>query len=351
MTGDRSVSVERNELSAFCRALLQAAGATPDNASAVIEHLLEADAMGLRSHGVMRVPQYLDDIAAGGIDPAAIPSVNRQKPGRSHVDGGKGFGQVAGLVMADEAVRLARDNGVAFVTGRHMGHTGRIGAYAEAMARAGCVGIAVCSGPRSGHWVAPFGGLEGRLATNPIAYAYPVAHGPPVVADFSTSVVPEGVVRSLKHRGLSAPDGALRDPAGSATTDPNVLYATPRGTIQPLGGAFGYRGTALGILVDVLAALLAEDEADDLKREGSNLAMMAIAADDSFAMRAARMAGYLRSSRPLEAGRPVMMPGEREQREAAGRGDGPVLVDGPTWAAMTTMAGDAIRAPKPLPAG
>ena len=350
MSGDGSVRVERTALAAFCRALLKAAGATPANASAVVDHLLEADAMGLRSHGVMRVPQYLDDIAAGGIDPAATPTVVGQKAGRSHVDGGKGFGQVAGMAMADEAIRLAGDSGVAFVTGRHMGHAGRIGAYAEAMARGGCVGIAVCSGPRSGHWVAPFGGLDGRLATNPIAYAYPVAGGLPVVADFSTSVVPEGVVRSLKHRALPAPDGALRDAIGNPTTDPDALYATPRGAIQPLGGAFGYRGTALGILVDVLAALLADDEADDPKREGSNLAMIAIASDDPFAERAARMAGYIRSARPLDTDRPVMMPGEREQREASGRGQSPILVDGPTWIAMAKKAGGAIRAPKPLPA-
>jgi L-lactate dehydrogenase len=160
--------------------------------------------------------------------------------------------------------------------------------------------------------------------------------------------VPEGVVRSLKNRGLAAPEGALRDAAGRPTTDPDVLYAAPRGTIQPLGGAFGYRGTALGILVDVLAALLAEDEADDPLREGSNLAMLAIALDDGFAARAARMAGYLRSSPAIDAARPVMMPGERERREAAA-GGGQVLVDGPTFAAMVARAGAVIPVPPTLP--
>jgi LDH2 family malate/lactate/ureidoglycolate dehydrogenase len=348
MSEAQAVRVARSELAAFAKALLEAAGATPENAAVVVDHLLEADTMGLKSHGVMRIPQYLDDIAAGGITPAGAPTVMRPMPGRAAFDGGKGFGQVVGIAMAEEAVRLARSAGVAFVTGRHMGHTGRIGAYAEAIARAGCLGIAVCSGPRSGHFVAPFGGLEGRLATNPIAYAYPVADGAPVVADFSTSVVPEGVVRSLKNRGLAAPEGALRDAGGQPTTDPGVLYASPRGTIQPLGGAFGYRGTALGILVDVLAALLADDDTDDPRREGSNLAMLAIAVDDTFPIRAARMAGYLRSSPATERARPVMMPGEREQREAERADGGPILVDGPTWVAMVARAGDAIRVPQTL---
>jgi uncharacterized oxidoreductase len=277
-----AVLVERAPLAALGKALLAAAGATADHAGAVVDHLLEADTMGLKSHGIMRVPQYLDDIAAGGIDPVAAPVFVQAAPGRTACDGNKGFGQVVGQAMAHEAVRLAGTTGVAFVTGRHMGHTGRIGAYPETIAAAGMIGIVVCSGPRHGHWVAPFGGREGRLATNPIAYAFPVKGAPPVVADFSTSVVPEGVVRNLKYRGQPAPAGALRDAAGRDTTDPSVLYGTPRGTIQPLGGAFGYRGTALAMLVEVLAAIAAEDNTDDATREGSNLAMIAIGTDGAF---------------------------------------------------------------------
>jgi hydroxycarboxylate dehydrogenase B len=345
----RPVLVDRSELAALGRALLEAAGATPANAGAVVDHLLEADTMGLKSHGVIRIPQYLDDIAAGGIDPAASPTVSRPLPGRADFDGAKGLGQVVGMAMAAEAVRLAGANGTAFVTGRHMGHTGRVGAYAEAIARGGMVGVVVCSGPRSGHWVAPFGGREGRIATNPIAYAFPVEGGEPVVADFSTSVVPEGVLRSLKNRGLPAPEGALRDPAGRTTNDPAVLYGTPRGAIQPLGGAFGYRGTALAILVDVLAALLAQDDADDLAREGSNLAMLAIATDPGFSARAGRMSTYLRSSPALDEAAPVMMPGEREQRAATGAASSAITVDRPTWLALVAAAGDReLAMPKPL---
>ncbi len=344
-----AVHVPKAELAVFARALLEAAGAPASAAQVVIDHLLEADAMGLKSHGIIRVPQYIDDIDAGGILPGATPSVTRPMPGRASFDGGKGFGQVVGMAMAAEAAGLARETGVAFVAGRHMGHTGRIGAYPEAIARDGCLGIVVCSGPRAGHWVAPFGGLAGRLATNPIAYAYPVAGAEPVVADFSTSVVPEGVIRSLMNRGLPAPEGAIREPDGTPTTDPRAIYGTPRGAIQPLGGAFGYRGTALGILVDVLAALLAEDDADDPKREGSNLAMLAIAVDGGFAGRSAQMTNYIRSSPPIDPARPVMMPGEREQQEMARSGGRAVLVDGPTWTSMVARASGRIAVPPSVP--
>jgi hydroxycarboxylate dehydrogenase B len=341
------VRLPKAELAAFCRALLESGGATSGNAAIVVDHLIEADLMGLKSHGVMRVPQYLDEIDAGGIASKASPTVTRLAPGRALVDGGEGFGQVIGQAMAAVSVGLARENGVGFVTGCHMGHTGRIGAYAEAIARDGYLGVVVCSGPQSGHFVSPFGGLEGRLATNPIAYAFPVDGSEPVAADFSTSVVPEGVVRSLRNQGLTAPDGALRDPSGNPTSDPNVLYGSPRGTIQPLGGAFGYRGTALGILVELLATVVAGQEADNPHRMGSNLAMLAISLDEGFGGRAARMAAYIRSSPPIDPMRSVMMPGDREQ-EATRTGTEGILVDGPTWRAMVARAGTRIVVPMVL---
>ena len=342
------VRVARAALARFARDLLVAKGASAAHADIVVDHLIEADSMGLMSHGVMRVPQYLADIGAGDTDPRALPRVARLAPGRAAVDGAWGFGQVVGAAMAAETAMLAAETGVAFVTGRHMGHTGRIGAYAEAIAAQGAVGVVVCAGPASGHFVAPFGGLQGRLTTNPIAFAYPSRDGPPVVADFSTSVAPEGVIRGLLRRGLPAPDGALRDARGAPTTDPAALYATPPGALQPLGGAIGYRGTALALLVEVLAALLAEDDTDDSRRRGSNLAMLAIATDDGFAARAARMGEHVRSSPPIDAAAPVMLPGERERERARRLGDGPISVDQPTWRAMVGAAVAGIEVPEPL---
>jgi uncharacterized oxidoreductase len=340
--------VARGALGKFARSLLIGQGASINHADIVVDHLIEADAMGLKSHGMIRVPQYLADIASGGIDPQATPRFVRSAPALATVDGGRAFGQVVGQAMADEAVRLAAKAGVSFVAGRHMGHTGRIGAYAEAIARRDAVGIVVCSGPRSGHFVSPFGGLAGRLATNPIAFAYPVRNGQPVVADFSTSVAPEGVIRSLMNRGLAAPPGALRDAGGSPTSDPSALYRSPPGALQPLGGAVGYRGTALALLVEVLGALLAEDNTDDPDRLGSNLAVLAIATDGSFAERAERMGNYVRSSPPLDPHAPVMLPGEREHKEAMRTSEGPISVDQPTWEAMVAAAGDRIEIPAVL---
>lgn len=320
--------------------LLTAAGATAADADTVVTHLLDADAMGLRSHGVMRVPQYLAEIAAGELDPRGTPTVRVGKPGRASVDGGGTFGQVVGMRMAAVAVELGRSTGVALVTGRRMGHTGRIGAYPEWIAESGLLGIAVCSGSPSGHWVAPYGGRDGRLATNPIAFAYPAGADGPVVADFSTAATAEGVIRSLHHRGLRAPAGWLRDADGRPTTDPGVLYSSARGAIQPLGGDLGYRGTALAVLVEVLATLLVGDAVDEERRKGSDLTIIAIEVDAGFADLAAGLGRHVRASAPIDPARPVLMPGDRE-RAARGAAAARVDIDAPTWAALTDAAARA----------
>ena len=130
--------------------------------------------MGLHSHGIMRIPQYLAEIESGIIDPPAEPEIVPTGASRLSVDGQRGFGQVVGMLMVEALVPVAQATGVAMANGRHLGHTGRIGAYPEALAQAGLIGLAVCNGAPSGHWVAPFGGRDGRISTNPIAVGWPV---------------------------------------------------------------------------------------------------------------------------------------------------------------------------------
>jgi uncharacterized oxidoreductase len=333
---DEPVLVRSEALGELSCALLERAGAPAGRARVVVDHLLESDAIGLPSHGIIRMPQYLDEIARGEIRPDASISIDRPVVSRLVVDGGDCFGQVVGHAMVDALGPVALETGIAFATGRHMGHTGRIGAYPAALAQRGMVAIAVCSGPRSGHRVAPFGGREGRLATNPIAFAYPVAGEPAVVADFSTAATAEGVIRNLRNRGLQAPEGALRDATGRPTTDPNALYVDPPGTIQPLGGPLGYRGTALGILVEVLGTLLASDDTVDETRTGSNLALLAIAPQPGFADLAQRLGAYVRSAPAIRPEMPVLMPGDRER--AAALASAPVSVDGRTWRDLVVRA-------------
>jgi uncharacterized oxidoreductase len=302
---------------ALAEQLLSAAGAAAGHARTVALHLVDAELCGARSHGLQRVPQYAAEIAAGEIDPRAEPQVFGSGA-RWRVDGRRGFGQVAGGAAVECLRGAVAQHGLGFAAVHDAGHAGRIGAYVEALAADGMVAIAVCSGPKSGHRVAPYGGVEGRLSTNPIAWAAPREGEAPMVSDFSTSATAEGQIRLLRALGRVAPSGALHTAEGEPTGDPAALYTDPPGTLQPLGGeVFGYKGTGLALLVEVLATLLAGDDPTDPSRVGNNLALIGIDGDDDLPARVSGLAAYIRSSRPRAGVAGVLLPGEREQAARA----------------------------------
>jgi hydroxycarboxylate dehydrogenase B len=323
------------EAAEFSAALLVGYGAAPEDARVVADHLVEAETSGLPSHGLIRVPQYVDEILTGAIDPGAVPVTRQTTGGRLDIDARRCFGQVAGELAVDRGAQLAKERGMALVTVRQSGHAGRIGAYAEHLGLAGFLALIYCSGPRSGHRVAPFGGRDGRLATNPVAFSVPTSHQP-IVGDFSTAASPEGRIRSLRNRGLDAPPDTLLDADGLGTIDPNVLYLSPPGAIMPFGGErLGHRGFAMALLVEAMATLLTGDETADGSRAGNNLAFVVLDVGPEFMDRADRMCEYVLSSRPRGDG-PVILPGaiERERRRQMSE----VVIDAVTWAAMVERA-------------
>ncbi|HEY3085679.1 MAG TPA: Ldh family oxidoreductase [Candidatus Dormibacteraeota bacterium] len=322
------VTLDPDDAVSLVRRLLRKSGAPANHATLVADHLVESSRLGVHSHGLIRVPQYIRQIRSGEIAPAARPRRVATRGAVSWIDGDFGFGQVGGIYAARQAVVKARRHQVGLVIARHLGHTGRLGAYAELAAGQGCVAVIFGSGPPSTHIVAPFGGIDGRLATNPIAFAIPNG-STPVAADFATSAVPEGRVRATRNLGRRLPEGVLQDASGMATDEPAVLYGQPRGTLLPVGGPlFGHKGYAMAILVEAMATLLAGDKVDDRARAGANLTVLAIAADSVLSGATEGMAGYLRSARPLHAERPVLVPGDPER---AARERSTVSVDRRSW--------------------
>jgi len=338
-----SVAVRAMDARALVVRLLRKSGTPPKHAQVVADHLIESSQLGVHSHGLIRVPQYVHEIMAGDIDPVVKPERAARRSATMWVTGNGGFGQVTAQYATHQAQALAARYGVGLVVANHLGHSGRLGAYAEKLAANGYLGAIFGSGPPSGHLVAPFGGVEGRLATNPIAFAIPNGKEP-VVADFSTSAMPEGRVRSLRNLGNLLPEGVLQDAAGNATNDPSVLYGHPRGTLLPLGGrTFGHKGYALGLFVEAMATLLAGDQTDDRSRVGGNLTVLAIATQPGFADRTRRMVEYLRSAVPFHPDRPVLVPGDPERlaHEASS-----VSMDKQTWREIRALARDlSVRLP------
>ena len=329
------LTLQATEATAFVAALLRKCGAPPGHAGVVAAHLVESSLLGVHSHGMIRVPQYVRDIRAGEIDPRARPRRLRGKGAVTWVCGTACFGQVGGIYAMRRAIAAARQHGLGLVVANRLGHTGRLGAYAEIAAAEGCVALVFGTGPKRGHIVAPFGAIDGRLSTNPIAFALPNGKEP-MVADFATSQVPEGKVRNARNRGQRLPEGVLQDHTGKPTVDPSILYGRPRGTLLPLGGPeFGHQGYALGILVEAMATLLAGDEADDAERTGFNLTILAIATARGFERATGRMAAYLRSARPADPKRAVLVPGDPER---GARRSSVVEVDPETWRQTEVIA-------------
>lgn len=319
-------------------ALFTAAGASIDDARATVESLVTSSLMGHDSHGVIRIPEYLGFVAAGSIVVDAPLAVERTGPSTAVVDCGRGFGAVG----ADRAIRvgidIVRETRTACVITRRCNHVGRLGAWVQVAADQGLIALATCHSPLHGHDVLPWGGRDGRLGTNPIAYAVPTG-GDPIVADFATSVAPEGKIRLCRNEGKSVPDGWILDANGNATNDPNAFYGPPRGGILPLGAGAGHKGFALGLLVEILGSALAGFRSTDPQVFGNGVCFLvvdpaAFCPLEEFRRLMDATVAYIKSSRPAPGFEEVLVPGELEFRTLRRRQVDGIPVDAATLQAL-----------------
>jgi len=240
-----------DQLTAFANSIFLAAGAPADEAARVAESLVLANLCGHDSHGMIRVVQYADAIKDGRLKPGAPFNIVKQTAAVLVVDGGWGLGQVQAHRLLDRLIPRAEALGLAAGTLRQCGHIGRLGEYAEAAAARKMAFLATVNNHGFGRGVAPPGGTQPRIGTNPLCVGIPT-NADPVVLDIGTSVVAEGKVRVAFNKGQQVPEGWLLDPEGKPTSDPGVLYKEPRGSILPLGGAQAYKGFGIGLVLDML---------------------------------------------------------------------------------------------------
>jgi hydroxycarboxylate dehydrogenase B len=244
------------DLHALGLELFTAVGVMTDEATHVMDHLIESSLMGLDSHGIMRLPDYVNAVRAGRIKPGAPQTIVKETPVSALIDCGWNFGQVSALRMTDIAIDKAARNGIACVVSQNGMHIGRVGAYPQRAAERGFVAFGVVNGPLSSQRVRAFGGTQPRFSTNPIAFAAPTG-GDPLLLDMATCAMPEGKVRLTMQHGKRLPPDVLVDPSGVPTDDPALLYAKPPGMLLPLGGTlFGYKGMGLAMMVEILGGSL-----------------------------------------------------------------------------------------------
>lgn len=335
-------------LVSLSRAIFEAAGVPPADAAVVANSLVDANLCGHDSHGVMRVPQYVEFIRKGTYKPGVELTVLAESPAVLATDANWGLGQVQAHRLLGRLIEKAKPLGVACGTLRNCGHTGRLGEYAEAAAREKMAFFGTVNSHGSGRRVAPPGGTEGRISTNPICLGVPTS-GDPVVLDFGTSVVAEGKVRVNFQKKEPTPEGWLVDSTGKPTTDPAVLYTDPRGSILPFGGPQMYKGFGLGLLLDLLSGGLSGGacSAAAFPIAGQGNAGVFVVFNpalfggvEHFLKETDCLTDYVRSC-PTAAGVPcITLPGDPERAAKAKRQvEGIAIPDG-TWELITKTAAD-----------
>jgi hydroxycarboxylate dehydrogenase B len=315
--------------------IFAASGCNSGEHQRIAHYLVAANLVGHDSHGVIRVPSYVDWLKAGKVLANRSLEVKFENDALAIVDGQFGFGQV----MGEEATRLgiekAGRQGVAVVALRNSGHLGRIGDWAELAARAGTVSLHWVNTSGGGILVAPFGGTERRLSANPIAAGVPVAGAPPIIVDLSTCTIAEGKIKVALNKGAKVPEGCILDGQGAATNDPGAFYASPPGAILPLGGHKGY---TLSVLAEVLAGALTGGGCSHFGVDRVANNMLSIFFDpalfrtaDDFAAEITAFIAHVKSARTVAPDGEILMPGEPEARSRARKLREGIELDPTTW--------------------
>ena len=346
-----------DRLQAFVTELFVEAGASDADASQTANHLVNANLKGHDSHGVVMVPNYVANIKRNFLDPKAHLEVIKDSGGVILADGRTGFGQVVGQEATAIAIERARENGIACVGLRNAHHLGRIGTYGERCAEAGMVSVHFVNVVGHQPLVAPFGGAEPRLQTNPFCTAVPRRGAPPIVLDMATSFIAFGKVKVAHNAGTTIRDGALVDHEGMPTNDPNVMFSPPGGSVQPFGL---YKGYGLGLMCELLGGGLVGEWTmqPEHERTGTvinHMLMMVIDPSafggvDRFQHEVEAMIDYMHSTKPAKGVDQVLIAGEPELATKAERSAKGIPLDAQTWqdlqgaAKMAGMSEAAIAA-------
>ena len=318
--------------------IFEAANVPAEEAQIISEILVDANLAGHDSHGVIRIPQYMGFIDSGQINPGAPMDIERESPSHALINGNWGFGHVIAQRAMSLAIRKAQSSTVSAISIYNCNHIGRIGSYTMMAAKAGLVGIAMVNAGGAALYVAPFGGSDGRLATNPISIAAPARGDEPIVLDITSSVVAQGKIRVALNRGDSVPLGWLINGEGEPTTDPRDLNGPPPGALLPLGGIAGHKGFALGLMIDVLGGALSGAGCSGSGTTKVQNGVLMIAIDiakftpmEDFYGRVDALVAHVKASPPAPGFDEILVPGEIESRQAKRRSDEGIPIDDETW--------------------
>ena len=337
--------IAASALEAFGRELLRAAGALESEAEVVARHCVGANLAGHDSHGVINIPLYIERMKRGHIVPGAEFGIVEESATTTVIDGHWGFGFSVSERAMGLSIEKARRHRVAATTVRRQGHIGRLADYPLMAAQADMIALVTADSGRSPKSVAPFGGREARLGTNPICIAMPSNLEGPFFIDMSTAAAAGGKLDVAAARGQRVPEGWVIDADGNLSTDP--LAVAQGGALLPLGGSEGHKGYGLAAMVEIFSGILTGlgfgVEPSGRHNDGVFMAVFDVAAFrpiEEFKAEVTEFAEYLRSTPTMAGVERVYYPGEIEHLRATKNRREGIEIAPATWGRLTALAGE-----------
>ena len=235
-----------NEKAEACE-LLISNGVAKDHAEIVADCFVTADEYGVTSHGTAILPSHIQRIQRGGYNLDPDIKVVKETAAFAVIDGDNAMGPVSAMFCLDYALEKCKQSGVFTVFARNNNTFGPAFYYSLKAAEKGCIAFICSNSPAQ---MAPMGGCEKLLGTNPFATVIPVPGSDPIMVDMATSIVAKSKFKEYKNEGKPLPDGWALDENGTPTTDPDTGI---RGLVLPMAG---FKGYAISMLIDIFSGLL-----------------------------------------------------------------------------------------------
>lgn len=297
-----------DDLKAYAAALLQSGGYSPAHAERTADILVWANARGTNSHGILRIPRYVEMVEQGMIDPVAAPQLVKQEGAMGVIDGARSPGPSAMVNAMDTAIDIASRYNIGWCSARNITHAGAIGYFAQRAAERGYIGIVMTA---SGPLMAYHGAKVSSVSTNPLSISAPAERWP-LLLDMSTSTVALGKIMHAKDAGTSIPAGWAINADGAPETDPKQVA-----TLTPLGGP---KGSGLSLMIEVLSSVLIANPVistilggDKWCMNGAALAIKveAFGSPEVFTNHIAQLSQKLKDQPMAQDTHEILMPGER----------------------------------------
>lgn len=335
------IRVDHERLTDFAAAALKEAGLDGDHADIVADSLVDANLHGVDTHGVFKLPEYVERIHSGGMNTSPDVRVEQTATATAVVDGDDGPGQSITYEAMNAAMNTASDAGCGFVGVKNSQHFGTAAYYTRQAAEQGYIGFCTT---HAGQNVIPFGGTEPYFGTNPISISLPREDGFPITLDMATSVKSKSAVALAEKRDEDIPTDWAIDETGEPTTDPSEFYA-----LQPMGGPKGY---GLAFIVEGLCGILMDsvfgkdvpssyeglDTPQDLAHFVGAIDVDRFTTLAGYTERLNQMIDELKEIHTVDGLDEVLVPGEPEHRTTLDRQTNGIPFKPQNWEKLETLA-------------